>query len=209
MLLFDAPLTFREYIVHEVVPLADVFRDVLSFLREREDAVLFGAQAINAYCEPPRMTGDVDVLSTHGRALAETIRERLAERFQIAVHACQVADGRGFRVYQLRKPKNRHLVDVRQVDVLPEFQCFEGVRVAAPAELDALEVLSIDARRGREKELSDRLDVHRLLRAFPQLHGGDGEVARRLRGIGANDAALALWRSLTQDRVEPDPDDEY
>jgi len=44
---------------------------------------------------------------------------------------------------------------------------------------------SIAARRGREKELSDRLDLHRLLRVFPGLRSDEGEVAERLRALGA------------------------
>lgn len=157
MLLFDAPLTFREFIVHEDVPLADVFREVLSFLPGRDDAVLFGAQAVNAYCDPPRMTGDIDLLSTRARELAETLCAVLSERFHITIRVREVADGRGFRVYQLRKPKNRHLVDVRQVDAVPAFQRFEGVRVIAPADLAALKVQSIAARTcGRTRARSPR-----------------------------------------------------
>jgi hypothetical protein len=40
MLLYDAPLTFREFMVHEDVPLAAVFGEVLSSLAGRDDAVL-------------------------------------------------------------------------------------------------------------------------------------------------------------------------
>lgn len=50
MLLLDAPLTFREYRTHETVPLADLFRELLELLRAPPDAVLFGAQALDA-CE--------------------------------------------------------------------------------------------------------------------------------------------------------------
>ena len=207
MLLYDAPLTFGEFMTHESVPLADVFREVLSFLADKDDAVLFGAQAINAYCEPPRMTADIDVLSTNAVELAEQIRARLAEKFGIAVRVRQVAGGLGQRVYQLRKPRNRHLVDVRQVSVLPAFERIERVQVAAPADLAALKVVSIAARQGREKELSDRLDLHRLLRAFPTLRAEDGAVAERLRAAGAPEATLSLWRDLTGERLELDEDD--
>lgn len=74
MLLRDAPLTFREFMTHETAPLAVVFREILGLLSTRPDAVLFAAQAINAYCEPPRMTEDVDVLSTRAEELASTWR---------------------------------------------------------------------------------------------------------------------------------------
>jgi hypothetical protein len=154
------------------------------------------------------MTADIHIMSTRASALAEDIRE-LAGRFQIAVRVREVAGGQGFRVYQLRKPKNRHLVDLRQVDVLPALRRFEGVQVAAPVELATLKVQSIAARKGREKELSDRLDLHRLLRVFPELRADEGEVTDRLRGVGASEAILALWRELAHERVEPDTDDEY
>src|SRR4051812_33827325 len=67
VLLADAPLTFREFVTHEGVPLAAIFREVLEFLAGRPDAVLFGAHAVNAYCDPERMTHDVDLLSTRAR----------------------------------------------------------------------------------------------------------------------------------------------
>ena len=114
MLLADAPLTFREFVTQEEVPLATIFREVLEFLAGRSDAVLFGAHAVNAYCDPERMTHDVDLLSTRAAGLAEDLRERLAERLRIAARVREVIPGQGFRVYQLRKPANRHLVDVRQ-----------------------------------------------------------------------------------------------
>src|SRR5580765_5286702 len=114
----DGSLTFREFAMHEPVPLATLHDAVLEILRGRDDAVLFGAQAVNAYVDEPRMTQDVDILSLHASELAETIRDRLGARFHIAVRVRDVADGKGFRIFQLRKPKNRHLVDVRAVDVL-------------------------------------------------------------------------------------------
>src|SRR5437870_770815 len=120
---------------HEELPLATVFSDVLSFLAGRSDAALFGAQAVNAYCETERMTHDIDVLSTDAAGLAEALRARLAERFHIAARIREVAEERGFRVYQVRKPKNRHLVDVRQVDALPDRREIERVQVVAPIDL--------------------------------------------------------------------------
>jgi len=45
----DGALTFREFIMREPVPLASIHDAVLEFLRGRDDAVLFGAQAVNAY----------------------------------------------------------------------------------------------------------------------------------------------------------------
>lgn len=171
--------------------------------------MLFGAQAVNAYCEPPRMTADIDVMSTQARALAEELRALLAARFQTATRVREVAGGHGFRVYELRKPSNRHLVNVRQIGVLPAVRTFEGVQVVAPAGLVALKVQSIAARKGREKELSDRLDLHRLLRVFPELRADEGEVGELLRAQGASQGTLSLWYTLVRERVEPDPEDDY
>ncbi len=206
MLLFDAPLTFREFMSREEVPLASIFREALEWLATRDDAVLFGAQAVNAYCDPPRMTADLDVLSLDAAALAEQLRARLADRFGIAVRV-RVVEPRGYRVYQLRKPKNRHLADVRQVERLPQSRRIEGVRVAEPADLAAMKVLSVDARRGREKGISDRLDLHRLLRAFPVLREEAGDVADRLRASAAPQSAFKTWREILAERVEPEEED--
>ena len=207
MLLFDAPLTFREFMSREEVPLASIFREAFELLATRDDAVLFGAQAVNAYCDPPRMTADLDVLSLDAAGLAEELRARLADRFRIAARVRVVEPGASYRVYQLRKPRNRHLADLRQVERLPESRRIEGVRVAEPADLAAMKAISIDARRGREKGISDRLDLHRLLRAFPALRAEAGEVADRLRASSAPQSALATWREVVAERVEPDEDD--
>ncbi len=77
MLLLDAPITIREVMTHEEVPLADVFREVGRFLIGREDVVLFGAQAVNVYAETERMTQDVDLMSTRAEAVAEELRRLL------------------------------------------------------------------------------------------------------------------------------------
>ena len=44
----DGSLTFQEFAMRESVPLAIIQGAVLEFLRGRTDAVLFGAQAVNA-----------------------------------------------------------------------------------------------------------------------------------------------------------------
>src|SRR5512147_2292087 len=56
-------LTFQEYMVAESLPLATLHEAVLDFLRGRDDVVLFGAQAVNAFVSEPRMTQDVDLVS--------------------------------------------------------------------------------------------------------------------------------------------------
>ena len=44
----DGPLTFREFAARERVPLAMIQEAVLEFLERRDDAAVFGAQAVNA-----------------------------------------------------------------------------------------------------------------------------------------------------------------
>ena len=207
MLLVDAPLTLREFVTSESLPLATIFREVLGFLASRPDAVVFGAHAVNAYCEPERMTADIDILSPDASRLADDVRAFIGERFHIAVRVREVAS-RGFRVYQLRQPKNRHLVDVRQVDRLPVHRVFEGVQVLEPTELLAMKVLSMVARKDREKGLSDRLDVHRLLRAFPELRTDTGDVTSRLRALGADEAVLVAWADVVSQMLAPDGNDD-
>ena len=70
--------------MHEPLPLSKIQGAVLEFLQGRDDAVLFGAQAVNAYVSEPRATQDVDILSTRAKEFAEELREHLSERFHIA-----------------------------------------------------------------------------------------------------------------------------
>ena len=71
----DGSLTLREFAMKEPLPLAKIQEAVLDFLRHRDDAALFGAQAVNAYVDEPRMTQVVDILSTRAAALAEELRK--------------------------------------------------------------------------------------------------------------------------------------
>ena len=80
----DGSLTFREFLMHEPLPLATIHDAVLEFLRGRDDAVLFGAQAVNAYVDEPRMTQDVDILSWRAAELVEELQNYLHQRFQMA-----------------------------------------------------------------------------------------------------------------------------
>src|SRR5207244_9889375 len=103
-LMFDAgALTFQEFMTREPLPLATIQSAVLEFLRGRDDAVVFGAQAVNAYVGEPRMTQDVDLLSPRASELAQEIREHLRGRFHIAVRVREIGAGRGYRIFQTRK----------------------------------------------------------------------------------------------------------
>jgi len=151
------------------------------------------------------MTADIDLMSTDASTLAGDLRSLLSDKFHIA-RVREVVEG-GFRVYQLRKPKNRHLVDVRQVAALPAFRHVDSVRVIEPADLAALKAIAIAGRSGHEKALSDRLDLHRLLRTFPELRAEDGPVPRSLGVMAASGDALLAWREVARQPLESDDDE--
>lgn len=201
MLLQDAPLTLREFVTGDELPLASIFAEVFALLARRDDIVVHGAHAVNAWVETERMTQDVDVLTTCAPELAERVRAGLADRFRIAVRVREVVPAVGYRVCQLREGKNRHLVDVRGVPELPPHVNFGGIQVIALVDLLAMKARSLAARRGKEKGLSDRLDLHRLLNAHPELRTQEGPVAQRLSG---EEGALAAWLEVVAERIEPD-----
>ena len=148
-------LTFREFIMREPLPLATIQSAVLEFLRGRDDAVVFGAQAVNAYTNEPRMTQDIDLYSTRAAQLADELRDYLSQQFHIAVRVRDIGQGRGYRLYQVQKAGNRHLVDLRPVEKLPLAQRMEQILVATPAELIASKVIAYHQRRGMPKSGTD------------------------------------------------------
>jgi hypothetical protein len=109
MFVADA-INFREIVMKEPLPLATIQNAVIDFLRGRNDAVLFGAQAVNVYVDEPRATQDVDLMSTRAAGLAEELREHVSQLFHIAVRVREIKGGLGYRIFQLRKTGNRHLV---------------------------------------------------------------------------------------------------
>src|SRR5437762_9218180 len=141
-------LTFEEFAMREPLPLATIHDAVLNFLRGREDAVVFRAQAVNAYVGEPRMSQDIDLISTRAIELAEELREHLSERFHIAVRVRVIGAGKGFRLFHIQQPNNRHLIDVRAAESLPNAERIEDVLVMSPPELIAHKVVSYHARRG-------------------------------------------------------------
>ncbi len=207
----DGSLTFREFMMREPLPLATIQDAILSeFLPGRDDAVLFGAQAVNAYVEESRMTQDVDIASPRAEELAEEIRQFLNNRFHIAVRVRSVREGIGYRIYQVQKPKNRHLVDVRPIDVLPPCQRVEKVLVVTPPELIAGKVLAWRRRQGKPKAGSDWRDLAALLLTFPELKTVEGPVAERLRAAGAPAEVMAAWEELVVQEILPEDDaDEF
>ncbi len=204
----DGSLTFREFMMREPVPLATIHDAVLEFLRGRSDAVLSGAHAVNAYVDESRMTQDVDILSPRAAQLAEELREYLSKRFQIAVRVRTVANGLGHHLYQMRKPGNRHLADVRSAESLPDHQVIDEVLVITPVNLIGQKVVSMANRSGTAKRMTDLADIHRLLLTFPELKSGEGPVAEWLRATHSSDTVLDAWREIAAGEIIADNDDD-
>lgn len=194
----------------ETLPLATIHDAVLEFLRGRDDAVLYGAQAVNAYVNEPRMTQDVDVMSTRGAELAEELRAFLNKRFFIAARVREIRDGLGYRVYQVQKPANRHLIDVRPVTVFPPTQRVAEVLVITPPELIAEKVVSYHERRNQPKAGTDWRDLAMLLLTFPGLKAVTGPVSERLELLiagGADAKSRDLWATLVAQEIKPSDED--
>ena len=148
-------LSFQEFVNRETHPLATLHSAILETLQGRSDVVLFGAQAVNAYVGEPRMTQDIDVIATDAASLADELKTFLSDRFFIAVCVRVVKGGIGYRLYQTQKSGNRHLMDIRQADELPDSQEIEGIQVMAPIELIASKVVAYFRRRGKPKAGTD------------------------------------------------------
>lgn len=196
--------------MREQIPLASIHDAVLEFLRGRDDAVLFGAQAVNAYVGEPRMSQDIDLVSTRAVELAEELRAHLSERFLIAIRVRVIGDGKGYRLFQIQKPRNRHLVDLRTVQALPHAERIEDVLVTSPPELIAQKVISYHARRGQPKAGTDWRDVAMLLLTFPELKQEQGAISDVLKSKDVKEDVMQTWRELVaQELIEPDEDAEF
>ena len=191
--------------MRETLPLSRLHAAVLEFLQGRDDVVLFGAQAVNAYVSEPRMTQDVDLLSTRARELAEDLRVRLSEEFHIATRVREIKAGLGFRIYQVRTEGNRHLVDVRMVQELPPSEQIEKINVLAPLELILSKVTSLHGRKGKPKAGTDWRDLAMLLLRFPELKT---KIRDRLIQQKADASLLATWAELESQDLQPEVDDD-
>ena len=194
--------------MNETLPLATIQEAVLEFLRGRDDAVVFGAQAVNAYVPEPRMSQDIDLLSPRAAELSEELRTHLSDRFHVAVRVREVADGRGYRLYQIQKTGNRHLVDIRLVSILPPARRIAQVLVVSPEELIALKVIAYNMRRGQPKSGTDWRDIAMLLLAFPELKQEQGLVAERLKAENADNETIKLWRELVNQEIQTTGEDD-
>ena len=196
--------------MREQLPLATIHDAVLEFLRGRDDAVVFGAQAVNAYVGEPRMSQDIDLISTRATELAEELREHLNEHFHITVRESVIGAGKGYRLFQIQKPRNRHLVDVRGAESLPHAERVEEVLVMSPPELIAHKVISYHSRHGQPKAGTDWRDLAMLLLTFPELKKEQSAVSEALRLMKAGEEVMNAWSELiAQEIVEPDDDCEF
>jgi len=203
-------LTFEEFAMREQLPLATIHDAVLEFLRGRDDAMVFGAQAVNAYVGEARMSQDVVLISTRAGELAEELREYLSERFHIAVRVRVIGAGKGYRLFQIHKPRNRHLVDLRPAESLPRAERIEEVLVISPPELIAHKVISYHARRGQPKAGTDWRDLAMLLLTFPELKKEQGAVSEALGSMEAGQEVKQAWSELVaQELIEPEDDGEF
>jgi hypothetical protein len=198
-------LTFQEFVMHEPLPLSIIQEAVLEFLQGRDDVVLFGAQAVNAYVDEPRMTQDVDLLSTRAEDLAEELKEFLSNKFHIAVRIRKVADGKGFRIYQLRNEGNRHLVDLRMISEFPPTETIEDILILSPVELLASKIISYHSRKGKPKAGTDYRDLGMLLLRFPELKE---KVSENLRAKNVGEAVLETWAEIASQDFQFEDDDE-
>ena len=204
-------LTFQEYAMREPLPLATIHEELLDFLNGRTDIVLFGAQAVNAYVSEPRMTQDIDLLSTDAKNLAEELRLflgihfLLSEQLIVSVEVREVADGKRFRVYQVRKEGNRHLVDVRQIEKFPDTEVIENIQILSPLELIISKVISFHSRYGKPKSWTDRRDLAVLLLRFPELKE---KVSANLQVKNVDEAILETWAEIERQDFEFEETDE-
>ncbi len=197
-------LTFHEFAMRESLPLSTIHQAVLEFLQGREDVVLFGAQAVNAYVSEPRMTQDVDLLSTRAAEFSEELREHLSETFHIAIRVREIGD-KGLRIYQVRKEGNRHLIDVRSVERFPETETIENIQVLSPLELIASKIISYQSRRGKPKAGTDWRDLAVLLLRFPELKE---KVTENLRAKNVGEKVLEAWAEIESQDFQFEDEDE-
>ena len=182
-----------------IVPLVTIHSAVMEFLRGREDAVMFGGHAVNAYVKEKRATQELDLLSTRTAKLATELRDYLNRRFRIFLLIRRLNKGDGRRIYQATNDGNHFLVDIRPVPQMPNAKPIAQVLYMEPAELIASKVIAYHNRRDKPKGDIDQRDLAKLLLTFPELKKGSDTVMGRLQAAGAEEAVIALWKeTITQ-----------
>src|SRR5277367_137795 len=104
-MLNNIPITIQEVMSNNRPTITEIFEVVLGYLRGRDDVVVFGAHAVNDYLDEDvrRTTGDIDIMSTHADRVAADLTMLLHDRLHVATRLREVAKGRGYRVFRLRK----------------------------------------------------------------------------------------------------------
>jgi hypothetical protein len=110
----------------------------------------------------------------------------------------------------MQKAGNRHLVDVRPVNELPQSQSIEGIHVLVPSQLIAQKVISFHSRQGQPKGFSDMRDLAVLFLTFPEMKTESGVVNNALEAFGATPEEMNTWRELVAQQLSaPNDDDEF
>ena len=115
---------------------------------------------------------------------------------------------KGYRLFQIQKTGNRHLVDVRSAESLPSAQRIEDVLVITPPELIARKVIAYHSRSKQPKGFSDMRDLAMLFLTFPELKSESGAVNDALKRIGVSGEELDTWRELVSKEIEAPNDDQ-
>jgi hypothetical protein len=136
------------------------------------------------------------------------MRAHLSERFNIAVRVRVIGEGKGYRLLQIQKTANRHLVDVRSAESLPSAQRMGDVLVITPPELIARKVIAYHSRSRQPKGFSDMRDLAMLFFTFPELKSKSGAVNDALERIGVSAEELDTWRELVLKEIEAPNDDQ-
>jgi hypothetical protein len=198
-------LTASEFHMKEPIPLSRVHEVIFEFCRGRE-VIIFGAQAVNAHVDEPRMTQNVDIFSSSPKELADELAHHLHDVLHIALRVREVKPGVGYRVYQSRKEGARHLADVRLADVdIGEPTVRDGIRYSSPAATLAMKMCALHKRKFAPKGATDLADARRLLLAHPELRVERGAVSEAIVRMGEPNA-LDAWRNLLAEPVVSDED---
>jgi hypothetical protein len=198
--------------MREAVRLHRVQAAILEFSRGNRDVVVFGAQAVNVHVQTARTGEDVTLPAAEPPRVANELARALADRLHIATRVREVATGRGFRVYQVRKEGNRHLADIRAAEfALGDSLELDGIRYVSVPLAIALKVRALVARRMCPKGGTDLADLRRLLLAHPELRAEGGPVSEALRRVGASEAAWNAWEEIRTGTIvsEEDADEGY
>jgi hypothetical protein len=132
----------------------------------------------------------------------------LNDKFEIAVCVCEVANGKGFRIYQKRREGNRHLVDIRLVAEFPTTEIIENISILSPPELIASKIVSYQSHKGQPKAGTDWRDLAFLLLKFSELKTGKGEVFDILQKRQVSENVLNYWREIVEQDLQIEDEDE-